>query len=141
MKDQNDKPAIQLPMTDEEPASEFLPGFFTMAFPTLFPDGRGDITIPRVGKNPSMQKWVEHLLKYDRRFAKDPMFIMVVCNIMQKRQAMQIGNLYASNQLGEFTWQELKEKLESGDTSVLRNLYAFGKDIKGNTSGHVCECI
>ena len=78
-----------------------------------------------------MQKWVEHLLKCDRRFAKDPLFVMVVTNIMQKRQALQLGSLYADNVMSDFTVKQLKENMEAGDKSVLKGLFCFGKDIKG----------
>ena len=60
------------------PESEFKSGWFRQNFPDLFPDGRGDITCARLGKNVSLSQYIEHLLKLeDRRFANDPLFVMV----------------------------------------------------------------
>jgi len=74
------------PSKEDKPISELSQGYFTKAFPWLFPDGKADFTQIRMGKNPTMEKWIQHLLKVDHRFAKDPIFIMVVTNVMQKKQ-------------------------------------------------------
>ena len=74
------------PEQDDEPVSDFIYGYFTKCFPHLFPDGMADITKTRPGKKPTMKQWVCHLLKVDRRFARDPFFILVVTNILQKKE-------------------------------------------------------
>ncbi|MCH2545601.1 MAG: AAA family ATPase [Alphaproteobacteria bacterium] len=124
--------SVPWPDISEKPANEFHPGFFTKAFPRLFPDGKGDITKPRVGKTPTMRTWIEHLLKSDRRFAKDPLFVIVATNIMQKQQALALGNLYAERGLKNMTVKEMKERLEAGDSSILKSLYCFSSNIKGS---------
>ena len=40
------------------PVSEFIYGFFSKAFPDLFPYGIGDITKSRLGKNPTMLSYI-----------------------------------------------------------------------------------
>ena len=114
------------------PENEFKPGWFRRTFPHLFPDGEGDITCSRLGKTVSLSAWVEHLLKVSRRFANDSLFVMVATNIMQKHQAITLGNLYAERQLSDVTSKDLKEMLEKGDYSVLKSLYCFSKDVKGS---------
>ena len=63
------------------PQKEFLAGWFRKAFPRLFPYGRADWTCARIGQKVSFSHGVQHLLKVDRRHAKDPLFVMVVTNI------------------------------------------------------------
>ena len=66
------------------PENELRYGFFRKSFPRHFPDGKGDITCAGFGKAISFSNWVKHCLKLgDRRFAKDPLFVMTVTNIMQ----------------------------------------------------------
>ena len=114
------------------PESEFRAGWFRQTFPELFPDGCGDITCSRLGKTVSLSKYIEHLLKLeDRRFANDPLFVMVATNIMQKHQALTLGNLYAERKLSNLTSKQLKEMIDNGDYSVIRSMYCFSKSIKG----------
>ena len=57
------RPVIPWPTTGTTPASEFTtPYFFTMAFPCLFPYGKGDFHINRMMACPTLQNWAEHLL-------------------------------------------------------------------------------
>ena len=126
------------------PESEFMPGWFRKAFPKLFPDGKGDITCTRLGKTVTLSKWVEHLLKVDRRFANCPLFVMVATGIMHKQHALTLGNLYADRKLSGMSAKTLKEMLELGDHSVLRSMYCFSKDIKGSQqffSQHISKSV
>ena len=63
---------VPWPEQGEEPVSDFPYGYFTKAFPHLFPDGMADVTKNRPGTKPPMKAWIRHLLKVDRRFANDP---------------------------------------------------------------------
>ena len=59
------RPVIPWPTTDIRPASEFTtPSFFTMAFPCLFPYGKGDFHINRPVTCPSLHDWAEYLPWY-----------------------------------------------------------------------------
>ena len=89
---EEDPRTVQGPEKGTDPESEYQPGWFRMAFPTLFPDGKGDITCSRPGKKVSLHKWLKHLLRCDRRFANDPLFVMVATNIIQKREALHLGS-------------------------------------------------
>ena len=94
-----------------------------MAFPTYFSDGRGDISRQRLGPTVSISKWVEHCLKVDRNFAKNPMFSMVATNMHLKRMAMQMGNLYYNRKITDLTTEKLKEQLQNADFSILKSMY------------------
>ena len=59
--------AIQqkLSSIDNEPTNEYVTPFLaTMAFPTLFPDGKGDPTNPSLNRDVQFDKRIKHLLKY-----------------------------------------------------------------------------
>ena len=82
-------------------ASEFEPGYYTKCFLDLFPDGKGDITNPRVGKNPPMKDYFQYLLQTRRDFAKHHCFCFVF-SFRGRFEAVyfegNIGNYhYASN--------------------------------------------
>ena len=85
-----------------------------------------------MGKKPTMEKWIQHLLKVDHRYAKDPIFIMVVTNVMQKKQALSMGSIYADRCTSDLNIKEIKDKLLEGDKDVLRSIYHFSASIKGS---------
>ena len=134
---------VAWPERGKLPESEFSHGWFRKAFPRLFPYGKADFTVSRFIKVNIIQ-WAQHLLKCDRRFAKDPLFVMVVTNIMQKQQALSLGNIYALKKLSNLTAKEFKDKIESGDQSVLKSMFCFSQTIKGSQqffSQHISKSV
>ena len=132
--DSSNNPEILLPKQSKKGVSEFsTKGFFTKAFIELFPDGKGDISITEEhSKTPKLLEWLRHLLRFkDRKFATHPTFILVLVNMLQRHKALTVGNVYAKLQCPDLSFKELKEKILSGDFNALRNLYYFGRDIKG----------
>ena len=109
-----------------------MPGFFRQSFPKLFPNGKGDITCSRPGKSVPLHQWLKHLLRTDRRFANDPIFVMVASNIIQRHKALTLGNVYANKKASELTTEQLKEMVCCGDESVLKSLYCFTKSLNGS---------
>ena len=112
--DEADPEKIPWPEQGEEPVSDFTYGYFSKAFPHLFPNGMADITKTRPGKKPTMKQWLQHLLKVDRRFAQDPQFILIVTNMMQKKKALALGNLYVDKCLEGTNLDEIMKKLKGG---------------------------
>ena len=131
-KDNSEPEKIPWPEQDDEPVSDFTYGYFSKAFPHLFPNGMADITKTRPGKKPTMKQWLQHLLKVDRRFAQDPQFILIVTNMMQKKKALALGNLYVDKCLEGTNLDEIKKKLKEGDEKTLRSLYCFTSGIEGS---------
>ena len=124
---------ILCPQQSKQPVSEFSEGFFTKAWVELFPTGKGDITLPHKGKTPSELQWLRHLLRLkDRRFANHPTFIMYMVNRIQRHQALSVGNVYAKRSCPDISLKDLQENINNGDLNTLRNLYYFGKNIKGS---------
>ena len=130
--DKSEPEKVPWPEQGEEPVSDFTYGYFTKAFPHLFPDGMADVTKTRPGAKPSLKQWVRHLLKVDRRFAKDPQFILIVTNLMQKKKALALGNLYVDRCLEGTNLDEVKKKLQEGDEKTLRSLYCYTSSIEGS---------
>ena len=131
-KDSSEPDKISWPEQDDEPVSDFSYGYFTKCFPHLFPDGMADISKTRPGNQPPMKQWVRHLLKVDRRFARDPFFILVVTNIMQKKRALALGNLYVDRCLSDKNLEEINQALKEGDEKTLRSLYCYSSSIEGS---------
>ena len=125
-------PKVDYPKRGTEAVSEYEQYYFTKSFPHLFPDGKADITVPRKGRTPKIADWAKHLLRFDRKFAKDPNFSLIVCNQLQRHQAISTGNMYAKRCLKDITVKELKEKIEKGDRDTMDGILSFGTSIKGS---------
>ena len=128
--------ANPLPWPDQgEPIRDSTPGFFTMAFPHLFPYGKGDITQAR-NTFVSPQEWISHLLDYKcRRFSEDHKFLFYVFHYMQKRRTFIAGNLYASRDLANMTREEFLELINGSDmeaADLARRIIRKGAGILGS---------
>ena len=56
------------PTVDSEPINEYTTPFLaTLAFPTLFPDGKGDPTNPSLHQDMQLGERIKHLLKYTEK--------------------------------------------------------------------------
>ena len=128
-----ERPVIPWPTTDTTPASEFTtPYFFTLAFPCLFPYGKGDFHIKRPVTCPSLHDWAEHLLWYqDGRFARHKVWKFVVHNMIMRKRALEQSRFFVDQQLGDphITVADLQERLARGDTFTDK-LY-FGANLHG----------
>ena len=130
-----ERPVIPWPTTDSNPASEFsTPYFFTMAFPCLFPYGKGDFHINRPVTCPTLHDWAEHLLWYkDGRFARHKVWKFVVHNMIMRKRALEQSRYFVDQQLGDphLTVADLQERLARGDTSIANKLLYFGANLRG----------
>lgn len=87
---------VQFPQMSTEPINEFqTEGYISMAFPCLFPYGRGDLRYPLRPKKISFDKYFKYLLKYhDQRFCKDQRFPFFAMNSKMRWDALRIGSVY-----------------------------------------------
>ena len=106
---------VDFPEMSKAPVSEFVPGYYSMSFPELFPSGDPEhntvsreqqtkyhplifsLPVPshlaihfmfqtRPGRQPSFEAWCNHLMQLkDRRYVEDPVFMMLIQNQMQRR--------------------------------------------------------
>ena len=74
---------IEWPTIEDQPLNEYTTPFLaTLAFPTLFPDGKGDPTNPCLQRDVPFSSRIQHLIKYAEnidgkmiyRFASHPRF-------------------------------------------------------------------
>ena len=130
-----ERPVIPWPTTDTTPASEFTtPYFFTMAFPCLFPYGKGDFHINRQVTCPALHDWAEHLLWYqDGRFARHKVWKFVVHNMIMRKRALEQSRFFVGQQLGDplITVADLQERLARGDTTFTNKLLYFSANLRG----------
>ncbi len=85
---------MQWPSVENEPLNEYqISHLATMAFPTLFPDGKGDPTNSGILRDVPLQERVKHLLKFAEmidgkwvyRFASHPRFSYWAFNMIQRK--------------------------------------------------------
>ena len=105
-----DNQHIAWPTVDNEPTNEYLTPFLaTMAFPTLFPDGKGDLTNPSLNRDMQFDERIKHLLKYAEkengtwlhRFASHPRFAYWALNIIQRKRILQQTVIFLKQNPGE----------------------------------------
>ena len=91
------------PTIDNQPINEYLTPFLaTMAFPTLFPDGRGDPTNPSLYQDVPIGERIKHLLKYAEkkdaawfyRFATHRRFAYWALNMIERKQILQQTGIF-----------------------------------------------
>ncbi|XP_066922146.1 uncharacterized protein [Clytia hemisphaerica] len=122
-----------------------------MAFPTLFPDGKGDPTnlaLERTIASNELENFslkIRHLLKfcdvnddnYFYRFAAHPRFAYWAFNILYRRRILSRGNLYIKRNPGEmnFTLDEFNEMLNSNCANeLMKKVFYYTKDVSGSRS-------
>jgi ATP-dependent DNA helicase PIF1 len=100
------------------PLSEYsTEGLWSMAFPSLFPTGRADFTMPR-RKHLALYEWVRHLMRYkDSRFATHPRFRFFALNMIFRHRAMEQGRFLFLRSIGNrnMTVGQLKQALAADD--------------------------
>ena len=117
------------PTVDNEPMNEYLTPFLaTLAFPTLFPDGKGDPTNPSLRRDIPLGERVKHLLKFGEnkngkwvyRFATHPRFAYWALNMIQRKRILQQTGMFLKQNPGEahLTAEELRQMAASNNTSV-----------------------
>lgn len=86
-----------LPWPDrgQSPINEFsTEGYFSCAFPTLYPTGMGDFLAPRIHAV-TIGNYFKHLMLYnDGRFAKHCRFRYFALNTEMRWRALQTGRIY-----------------------------------------------
>ena len=101
---------INWPTLGNSPLNEYVTPFSaTMAFPTLFPDGKGDPTNPAILKNVTLKEKVKHLIKFAEkrdnkwiyRFAYHPRFSCWALHMIQRKQILQQNGIFIKQNPGE----------------------------------------
>lgn len=123
----------------------------TLAFPTLFPDGKGDPTKFSTRKmiaksdTESFSEKIKHLIKFaefidgkwEYRFAAHPRFGFWAYNMLYRRRLLGQGSFYLKQNPGEanLTIEELQEMVRDGSyTSIMKKLLRYAKNITGTNA-------
>ena len=104
-----------------------------MAFPTLFPDGKGDPTNQVLLRDVALQERVKHLLKFAEyindkwvyRFANHPRFSYWAFNMIQRKRILQQSGIFLKQNPGEahLTIDELRAMAASNNADVFMSKY------------------
>ena len=117
------------PAIESEPLNEYqISHLATMAFPTLFPDGKGDPTNQSILRNVPLQERIKHLLKFAEfidgkwvyRFAKHPRFSYWAFNMLHRKRILQQSGIFIKQNPGEahLTIDELREMARSDNYTL-----------------------
>ena len=120
---------MQWPSVENEPLNEYqVSCLATMAFPILFPDGKGDPTNQVLLRDIPLQEQIKHLLKFAEiidgkwvdRFANHPRFSYWAFNMIQRKQILQQSGIFLKQNPGEahLTIDELREMAASNTANV-----------------------
>ncbi|XP_020897308.2 uncharacterized protein LOC110236158 [Exaiptasia diaphana] len=119
---------VDWPSIESNPVNEFTTHFLaTMAFPTLFPDGKGDPTNPCLLRDIPLGNKFQHLIKFAEnvngkwiyRFASHPRFSYWALNMIQRQRALQQSSIFLKQNPGEshLTIDELREMANNNTSS------------------------
>ena len=134
------------PTVDNEPLNEYLTPFLaTLAFPTLFSDGKGDPTNPSLHRDVPLAERVKHLLRFGEnidgkwlyRFASHPRFANWALNMIQRKRILQQTGIFLKQNPGEahLTVEELKQMAADNDTNVfVSKLSRYLSNITGSNA-------
>ena len=129
----NGEDPLDWPSNDDDPINEFrTEGLATMAFPTLFPYGKGDPTKKTRLREVSLTEGFKHLIKYvDRstvgtfswRFASHPRFPYWALNMKQRHQLLSQARIYLTQnpEDSNLTIEELRQMVGQMSANQLMN--------------------
>ena len=126
----SDDETMPWPTIENEPINEYqISHRATMAFPTLFPDGKGDPTNLALLRDVPLQERVKHLLKYAEvidckcvyRFANQARFFYWAFNMIQRKRILQQSRIFLKQNPGEahLTIDELCEMVATNNSATL----------------------
>ena len=118
------------PNLGNSPLNGYVTPFLaTMAFPTLFSDGKGDPTNPAILKNITLKEKIKHLIKFAEkkdnkwiyRFANHPRFSYWALNMIQRKQILQQTGIFLKQNPGEqhLTLEERREMVDNNNANLL----------------------
>ena len=121
--------SMNWPKIDKQPLNEYdTPFLATLAFPTLFPDGKGDPTNLSLLKDIPLGEKVKHLIKFAEnvngkwiyRFASHPRFAYWALNMIQRKRVLQQSAIFLKQNPGEahLTVDELRELAASNNSNT-----------------------
>uniref|UniRef100_A0A1X7VMZ5 Uncharacterized protein n=1 Tax=Amphimedon queenslandica TaxID=400682 RepID=A0A1X7VMZ5_AMPQE len=125
---------LMWPSIGGTPINEFqTEGYFSMAFPTLFPTGAADFNGIRMN-SVTVGNYFTHLMKYDDgRFAKHPRFRFFALNTEMRWRANETGRIYIRQHPGEahLTVDDLRDMIGREGESFSNKVVHYGASLRG----------
>lgn len=134
------------PSIQNKPFNEYTTPYLPrMAFPTLFPDGKGDPTNPSLNRYVPFAQSIKDLLKYGEflggewvyRFAKHPRFSYWALNMIQRKRTLQQSSVFIKQNPGDahLTIEQLHEMRSNNDsTNFMTKLSRYVANITGSNA-------
>ena len=134
------------PTVDNELLNEYVNPFLaTLAFPTLFPDDKGDPTNPSLHRNIPLAERVKHLLRFGEnkdvrwlyRFDTHPRFASWALNMIQRKRILQQTGIFLKPNPGEahLTAEDLQQMVANNNTHVfISKLSRYLSNITGSNA-------
>ena len=121
------------PRRSKLPLSEFKSkGYMTLAFPTLFPNGRGHFEDPR-DRPLKWEEWCQHLMRFhDGRFARHRRFPHFLLNTHERQVAINKVGIFVKRDptAGRLTYGQLRGLSGQEREAVFRRLSAYGQTLR-----------
>ena len=115
------------------PINEFTTeGYFSCAFPTLFPTGAGDFSGQRQNQV-TIGNCFKHLTMYDdNRFAKHPRFRFFALNTEMRWRALQTGRVYVKQHPGDaqLSLDELRDMVGREGQTFSNRVFTISESTK-----------
>ena len=122
-----------------------MPYFATMAFLTLFPDGKGDPTNPSLNRHLPFSQSIKNLLKFGEflggkwvyRFAKQPCFSYWALNMVQRKSTLQQSSVFIKQNPGDahVTIEQLREMgSHHASTNFMTKILRYVGNITGSNA-------
>lgn len=131
---QTDCETIMWPSSSGNAISEFTTeGYFSLAFPTLYPTGSADFLAPRI-RPITIGNYYKHLMLYkDGRFAKHPRYRYFALNTEMRWRALQTGRIYVKQHPhdAQLTVDELRDMVGREGEIFSNRVQHYGSTLRG----------
>ena len=138
-------PRIDWLSIKNEQLNEYTTPFLaTMAFPTLFLDGKGDPTNPSTQRDISFSSGVQHLIKFSENidgkwiyhFASHPRFSYWALNMIQGKRTLQQTTIFMKQNPSEahLTIEDLRNMVMNDSSSFMSKLSRYVANITGSNA-------
>ena len=133
---------LMWPSIGEVPLNEFTTeGYFSCAFPSLFPTGAADFLGQRQVPV-TIGNYFKHLMQYnDGGFAKHPRFQFFALNTEMRYCALQTGQVYVRQHPGDgqLSLDELRDMVGRQGEAFSSRVLHYGSSLRGTKQYWQCQ--
>ena len=134
--------ALMWPSAGGMPLNEFTTeGYFTCAFPTLFPTGAGD-SLGQRQVQVTISNYFKYLMQYDDgRFAQHPRFRFFALNTEMQHRALQTSRVYIRQHPGDaqLSLDELRDMVGRQGEAFSNRVLHYASSLRGTKQHWQCQ--